>query len=64
MEDALNYFYEIFAKCLTFVFERCNFSGVSIGWVFVSVIIIGLLVRSILNIPRNVRLKQVRKGVN
>ena len=64
MDIALNYFYEIFAKCLSFVFETCNFSGVSVGWICVSVCVIVLLVRSILNVPRSIRLKQVRKESN
>lgn len=64
MDIALNYFYEIFANCLTFVFETCNFSGVSVGWIIVSVSVICLLVRSILNVPRSVRFKHVRKESN
>lgn len=52
MSDAITIFYYIFGKIYNFLFNQANIeTGVSIGWIFVTVVIFGLLIRSILNLP-------------
>lgn len=54
MSEAINYIYVIFSRFLDFVFNDMLIAqGVSIGWVVVSLLIFGVLVRSILNLPRS-----------
>lgn len=62
MVECLNYFYIIFNKCLTFVFESMNFNNVSVGWIIASVILMGMVIRSILNLPRGLHLRYRKKG--
>lgn len=58
MADALTYFYYFFNKMLTFVFSTMAIqSGVTVGWIIVSVIVMGMLVRTILNIPKGVNIR-------
>ena len=57
MLDCLNYFYTIFNKSITFVFETMNFNGVSVGWIIVSVILIGMIAKSLLNLPHGLHLR-------
>ncbi len=55
MAQALNYIYQIYAKFLDLVFNQFQmFNGVTIGWVMVSTIVFGLLINSILNLPKGV----------
>lgn len=57
MAQALTYFYYFFNQCITFVFSDMTIqSGVTVGWVIVSVMVMGMLVRSILNVPRGINL--------
>lgn len=53
MNEALQYLYYIYDKFIVFVFDTMEISpNVSIGWIALSVMLFGLLIRSILNIPR------------
>lgn len=55
MAQALTYIYQIYAKFLDLVFNQFEmFSGVTIGWVIVATIVFGLLINSILNLPKGV----------
>ena len=65
MGEALLYIYQIFSAFVTFVFNDMLIAqGVSIGWVAVVVLIFGILIRSILNVPRSIsnRSKRERGG--
>ena len=56
MSEALSYLYEIFDGFLDLMFNQFYlFTGVSVGWVAVTVLIFGLVIRSILNVPRSVQ---------
>ena len=55
MANALTYIYYIVNKCINFVFnEMLIFTGVSVGWIYISVIVFGILLGSILNIPHRI----------
>lgn len=57
MADALNYLYQIFDGFINMVFNDFElFSGVTVGWIAVSVIVFGILINSILNIPKGVQI--------
>lgn len=54
MSDALSYLYMIFDDMLDLLFNRFYmFTGVSVGWVMVTVIIFAIVIRSIINVPRS-----------
>ncbi len=53
MSDAITLFYQILQILVSWIFSAEIVSGVSIGWIFVSVAIFSILVRSILNVPRS-----------
>lgn len=52
MSDAITLFYKVLQIIVSWVFSAELVSGVSIGWVFVSILVFSLLVRNILNIPK------------
>lgn len=53
MSDAITLFYKILNILVSWIFDAEIVNGVSIGWIFVSVAIFSILVRSILNVPRS-----------
>lgn len=53
MSDAITLFYQVLQILVSWIFNAEIVSGVSIGWIFVSVAIFGILIRSILNIPKS-----------
>ena len=54
MVDALNYIYLIFDKFVQCVFVDLElYSGVTLGWIAVSVLLFSLMIRSILNLPKS-----------
>ena len=53
MADAITLFYKVLQILVSWIFDAELVSGVSIGWIFVSVAIFSILVRSILNVPRS-----------
>lgn len=56
MIDALTYIYYAYSKFLDLIFNQFQmFSGVYVGWVLISVLVFGILISSILNLPRGVR---------
>lgn len=61
MSDALTYLYYIFDKFVVFVFNTMEVSsGVTYGWIIISIFIFSILIRSILNLPKGVHF--YRKG--
>ncbi len=56
MTEALGYIWYIFDKLISWFFNDTEmFEGVTIGWVIIVVTVFGLLIRSLLNIPRSAR---------
>lgn len=56
MTEALNYIWYIFDKLINWFFnDTVLFEGVTIGWVIVVITVFGLLIRSLLNVPRGAR---------
>lgn len=53
MVDAITLFYKVLQIIVSWVFSAELVSGVSIGWIFVSIAIFGILIRSILNVPKS-----------
>lgn len=52
MSDAITLFYKVLQIIVSWIFDAEIVSGVSIGWVFVSIIVFSLLIRNILNVPK------------
>ena len=56
MTEALNYIWYIFDKLINWFFnDTVLFEGVTIGWVIVVITVFGLLIKSLLNVPRGAR---------
>ena len=56
MTQALTYIYQIFNKFVQLMFNDFEmFSGVTVGWVIVSVMLFNLMIVNILNLPRSVK---------
>lgn len=62
MSDAITLFYQIIQILVSWVFDAEIVSGVSIGWVFVSIILFSLLIRNILNVPKRSTTFKVSKN--
>lgn len=58
MSEALNVIYEIYTAFINLVFTSFDIgSGVTVGWVFVAVIVFGMLINSVLNLPRSISVR-------
>lgn len=54
MGDALNLIYYCFSKFLVLFFDTFElFSNVTIGWVLVSIFILGIMISNILSVAKN-----------
>lgn len=54
MAQALGYIYDIYSGFLNLVFNVFAIeSGVTVGWIIVSVIVFGLMINNILNLPKS-----------
>lgn len=63
MENAINLFNYIFQKFIHMIFNDFEIqSGVTIGWIIITVILFGMLINNILNIPNNVRFNKKYNG--
>lgn len=63
MENAINLFNYIFQKFINMIFNDFEIqSGVTIGWVIITIILFGMLINNILNIPNNVRFNKPKKS--
>lgn len=58
MTECFTYISYLYSKFVTFIFETCNFGGWSLGWVAISVVLLALMIRSILNIPKGISLRK------
>ena len=55
MQEALNEILQCYLMFLDFVFEdMLLFNGVSFGWIIICLIVFGILVRSVLALPRGI----------
>lgn len=53
MSDAIYVFYSLYFYLLNFVFNDMTIvSGVSVGWVAITCLVFGILIRSLLAVPR------------
>lgn len=62
MQDAIKLFYQILHILVSWIFSAEIVSGVSLGWVFVSIIVFSLLIRNILNVPKRSTTFKVSKN--
>lgn len=63
MENAINLFNYIFQKFINMIFNDFVIqSGVTIGWVIITIVLFGMLINNILNIPNNVRFNKKYNG--
>ena len=53
MSDAITLFYKVLQIIVSWIFDAEIVSGVTLGWIFVSIAIFGILIRSILNVPKS-----------
>ena len=52
MSDALELLFQIYFKFIDFIFDKAQiFNGVTLGWVALSVLIFGVLIRSLMAVP-------------
>lgn len=52
MSDALDYFYYIFDRMVSFIFnDMAIFEGVTVGWILVICFVFGILLYNILSLP-------------
>lgn len=63
MNEALNYLYYIYDKFLDLVFNQFALFGdnVTVGWIAISVIVFYVLIGSILNIPKRMHHRSVKR---
>lgn len=52
MQDALTIFYYLFSKTVIWIFDAQLFQGVYLGWVLISILVMAILVKNVLSIPR------------
>lgn len=52
MNDAIEVFYYLFSKVYNLLFVTMEIAeGVTVGWVLITIIIFGIIIRSVLNLP-------------
>lgn len=62
MNTALGYLYTVFDRFISFVFNDMNIvSGVSVGWVVISIFIISFVLSNLLIIPSGIEGRKDRK---
>lgn len=59
MNEALNGIFEFYQLLISFIFDRMVlFDGVTFGWVIISCLVFGFLIRSILVLPRSLNVTE------
>lgn len=54
MNEALNGIFEFYSYLISFIFDyMALFDGVTFGWIIISCLVFGFLIRSILVLPRS-----------
>ena len=65
MTDALNYLYYLFDSLISWIFNDAEFfPNVTIGWVIITCILFGMVIKSILNIPRGIRRTSIKSSTS
>lgn len=64
MNDALNLFRYILTKFYDLIFNLLiiDDSGATLGWIIIAIIVFGIIINNILNIPNNVRFNKKYNG--
>lgn len=58
MSEALSVIYEIYTAFIGLLFNTFDIgNGVVVGYVFVAIIVFGMLINSILNLPRSISVR-------
>lgn len=61
MSEALEYLYYIYDKFVYFVFNTMAIdTGITYGWIVISIFIFSILIRSVLNLPRGIRFRRAK----
>lgn len=62
MSQAINLFWYMFNKFLVLVFDDFEIlPNITIGWIVISAISLGVVIASILNVPTNIRFNKTRE---
>ena len=63
MNQALQYLYDIYSVFLDLIFNQFEIiKNVSIGWIMIVIIVFGLMINNIMNLPKSVNVKRSRNG--
>lgn len=63
MSQAINVIFYIFNKVLDLLFNQVEIiEGVYLGWVLITIIVFGILISSILNVPNGITKVVVKRG--
>ena len=65
MNDALKYIYYIYDKFVDLVFNKLEFfTNVTVGWVLVGCLLFGILIKSLLSLPRSAPTYKTDKAID
>lgn len=64
MNDALSLFRYILTKFYDLIFNQLiiDASGATFGWIIISIIVFGIIINNILNIPGNIKFNKPKKS--
>lgn len=63
MNQALQYLYDIYSVFLDLIFNQFEIiQNVSIGWIMIVIIVFGLMINNIMNLPKSVNVKRSKNG--
>lgn len=63
MAQALQYLYDIYSVFLDLIFNQFEITqNVTIGWILIVVIVFGLMITNIMNMPKSVNIKRSKNG--
>lgn len=58
MAEALTYLYQIYSSFLDLMFNSFEIAtNVTVGWIIVVIIVFGLMINTILNLPRSMKVR-------
>ena len=65
MVDAINLLFQIYLKFVDFIFDKAEIlNGVTLGWIALSVLIFGVLIRSLMAVPSRSQSHTFKGGDN
>lgn len=63
MVDAINLLFQIYLKFVDFIFDKAEIlNGVTLGWIALSVLIFGVLIRSLMAVPSRSQIHTFKGG--